>query len=211
MRSKLWIRITSVLLLVTGAVGCGPDSVSAEELRKFLVDPDNGVRKVATINDFTIEVSLRPTDFLVLQEVSSDSIFQERIEELRAKYGRYFYFLLSLSKNGQEALRPSSLGYDYSELVNVLSFRMGSYINLTTSRLDTIPLADAILTPTYGMSRSTDVILVFNREKSIETDWVQLNVNEFGMGIGNHRFRFMQSDLERIPKLDFDIPLTLTP
>jgi hypothetical protein len=194
----------SLLIFLAVFAGCSSRSVSTEELREFVIEPTNGIRKTVTVGDLTIEVLLRPTDLMVLQEVTADSSTRHRIEELRRKYDSYYYFLLSLSNKGKEALTPSSVGYDYGELVNVLSFRMVMYTNLTTSRLDTIPLAEAIMTPTYGMSRTTDLILVFNREKSIGVDWVQLNINEFGMGSGNQRFRFSLSDLDRIPKLKFD-------
>jgi hypothetical protein len=72
---------------------------------------------------------------------------------------------------------------------------------MTTSASDTIPVADFILNRTYGLSSSTDVLVIFNKEKTIDQQWVQFNLNEFGMNLGNSRMRFKVKDLEGCPKL----------
>ncbi len=91
----------------------------------------------------------------------------------------------------------------YSDLVQTLSFRMSHYVTLTTAPADTIPVGDFMLNRTYGLSQSTDLLFVFNNEKVRGKEWIQFNLNEFGLGTGNQRFRFRTKDIETLPGIDF--------
>jgi hypothetical protein len=51
------------------------------------------------------------------------------------------------------------------------------------------------------LSKSTDLIFSFDKKKTKDQDWVQFNLNEFGLNTGNKRFRFNMKDLERVPTL----------
>ncbi|HEY9006529.1 MAG TPA: hypothetical protein VIM75_10355, partial [Ohtaekwangia sp.] len=63
---------------------------------------------------------------------------------------------------------------------------------------------DFMLNRTYGMSNSTDLLFVFSKEKAKGKDWIQFNLNELGLGIGNQRFRFEMRDLENVPEVTFE-------
>jgi hypothetical protein len=190
------------LLISFAVAGCSPpEYLTAEELTKYISDPENGLVQRAEANGYSMDVTYNPTDLLVKQE-AGDNVDDLKITALRDKYSKYYYFILTLSKNNSEALQPSNQGLaQYSELVQTLSFRMGSYVNLTTSAKDTIPTADFILDRTYGLSNTTSMLFVFSREKTKGKEWLQFNLNEFGLVIGNQRFRFSVKDLEDAPKI----------
>jgi hypothetical protein len=176
--------------------------MTADELSAYVMDEDNGMTKVVKAGDTHVEVMYRPTDLWVHQELGGQSPDEVRVKEIRSRYELYYYFVLSLSRNEKEALHQLSGGMpQYSELVNTLSFRMHDYVNMTTSAQDTIPVGDFILNRTFGMSQSTDVLFVFSRQEVKESEWVQFNLNEFGLGVGNQRFRFRVKDLEGAPKI----------
>lgn len=195
--SKVWLAFT-----LLGFVSCKPEYLSPKELEAYVAEEDHGCTKSASIGETTIAVTYRPTDLLVFQETGEEQVDAKKLEELRQKYSRYYYFILSLSHNNKEALHQTG-GEQYSELVETLSFRMANYVTLTTAASDTIPVGDSMLNRTFGMSASTDVLFVFSREKAKEQKWIQFNLNEFGMGVGNQRFRFSTEDLEGLPKVDF--------
>jgi len=137
---------------------------------------------------------------------TEEKIDIKRVQELRDKYSRYFYFILSLSKHNKEALTPEFNHGSYGDLVNTMSFRMNEFVNLTTSLQDTIPVADFMLNRSYGMGATTDVMLVFSREKSKGSKWVKFNIDEFGLGVGNLEFVFETSDLHTEPRICFTGP-----
>jgi hypothetical protein len=184
--------------------GCKPAVVSPNDLISYLQDGENGVSKIANVNNLKVQVSFKPTDVLVSQEVEGEGgVDLKRLSEAQKKYDNNYYFVLSLSAYDREALHEeASIGY--GELVNILSYRMANFVSLTTDR-DTILVADVILDRTYGMSSSTDLLFVFDKEKSTEAKWIQFNLNEFGLGIGNQQFRFKTVDLKKVPRLDFKL------
>jgi hypothetical protein len=182
---------------------CKPEYLSPEALTAFVADENNGCATSAKIGETTIAVTYRPTDLLVHQETGDVAVDPKKLEALRQKYAAYYYFILSLSHNNKEALHQSS-GEQYSDLVQTLSFRMAEYVTLTTAASDTIPVGDFMLNRTFGMSPSTDLLFVFSKEKAKEKEWVQFNLNEFGLGVGNQRFRFRTKDLEGLPEIKFE-------
>jgi hypothetical protein len=176
------------------------------ELIAYIRDEDNGLIKSAELNNYKIEVMYKPVDLLVNQEIGEEPVDEQKLNGLKLKYQAYYYFTLSLSRNNKEALHQVDGGMEqYSALVQTLSFRMNEYVTMTTSAYDTIPAGDFILNRTYGMSTSTDLLFVFNKEKSADKEWVQFNLNEFGLGIGNQRFRFKRKDLDDAPGMNFVI------
>jgi len=200
---RLYTFIIVFFLMVLTRCGT-PEFLSPAELNNFILEPKNGLVKTVEVNGYRIDVTFRPTDLWVHQELGENSMPFNEIEKLREKYDHYYYFILSLSRNNKEALHQVSEGMGkYSELVQVLSFRMPEYTTLTTAAYDTIPVADFMLNRTYGFNASTDLLFVFNREKAQGQSWVQFNLNEFGLGVGNHRFRFSNKDLDRAPGINF--------
>ena len=92
--------------------GCTPSEMqTVEELNKFVADSDNNLIQEAIVNTYKINVSYRPTDLLVEQEIGNDPTDQKLIEDSRKKFSNYYYFVLSLSKNNKEALNPAN-GWD---------------------------------------------------------------------------------------------------
>lgn len=174
-----------------------------EELQAYVLEEGHGLRKSGQYGNTKVTVTYRPTDLLVAQGLGAE-ISREQVTGLRDQYGKYHYFVLGLSSGEKEALYGGGLDYArFSGLVQQLSFRMGAYVNLTTSAHDTIPLADYVFPRTYGIGSETNLLMVFNAEKTAEVDWLQFNLNEFGMGLGNQRYRFRKDDLDDAPTIKF--------
>jgi len=181
----------------------GPTHLSEKELGQYVLDPSNGLIQKKEASGLEIQVYYKPTGLLVAQELDNqkDSI---AYRDLYEKYGQYAYFILDLSSNDKNALYQSGSYDRFSENLQTLAFRMDQYTNLTTSALDTIPVADFIYPRMYGMSSSATVMFVFSNEKLFTSDWVSFNLSEFGMGSGNQQFRFDVSDLKAAPKLSME-------
>jgi hypothetical protein len=205
------IKLKSFCLLLCCFVGCCAclmscgDKVfdSATALNNYVSSPEHGLVQEVTSQGYNVKVTYRPTDLLVDQELGGRSFDAPTTEALRKRYSDYYYFILSLSKDEREALHQPGQANMYGDLVQTLSFRMGHFVNLTTPASDTIAVSDFMLNRTYGLSHSTDLLFVFNKEAARGKDWVQFNLNEFGLGAGDLRFRFKTKDLENVPEIDF--------
>lgn len=191
-----------VLLLVS----CSPDYLREEELAEYVLDADNGLTRSVDYNGYQAKVTYRPSDLLIVQETGGVvDIKKQELDRLRKKYSDHYYFILSLSKNNREALYSSGHYGQFSNLMQTLSFRMRNYVKMTTSEKDTIEVADYIYSRTFGMSRGSNLMFVFSKEEINEDEWLQFNLKEFGLGLGNQNFRFSLEDLKEVPKIKFKI------
>jgi hypothetical protein len=195
-RYGLYISVLTFLIL-----GCKPEVRNKEELVEYLQNEDNGLLVSKTINDLKISAMYRPTDLIVEQEArpsTPDSV----VEALYAKYGKYWYFILSIEKDGKDALYGSAADMTgFSEVLQTLAFRMNDHLYASTSEKDTVYLADYHYSRMFGMSHSTDLLLAFDAQEVQDSKWVQLNLSEFGLSTGRVNLRFKTKDINDIPRI----------
>lgn len=190
------------IIATVAMTGCTvPEYLDEEGLQQLVLDPSYGLTETKKQHDYQTVVSNRPTGLLLAQQLDHTS--KTELEKLRHQYDQYYYFTLSLSKGNKEILYQGTEGLGaFSGQLNVLAYGMGQFLNMTTSGGDTIPMADYTFSRTFGMGTGTQLMAVFDKSKASKCDWVQLNLNELGFGLGNQRFRFRVEDLENVPKLD---------
>jgi len=204
-RMILQLVVASVLTMSVQSCSA-PSYLSEKDLKAYLLDRDNGLSKEHVLKGNKSIVTYRPTDLLVLQEArGTTKVDSSTLARLQQKYQNHYYFILSLSKDNKEAEYQQQGMGQFSDLVQTLSFRMPEHVNMTTNSRDTIPVGDYIYPRTYGMSNASTLMFAFNKEKIKNTEWVQFNLKEFGLGIGNQNFRFKTSDLENTPRIKFEI------
>lgn len=189
-----------VVFLCLIVTSCVKDTVTEQELSKYVQEEQHGLKKTARVGSYNLSVTYRPSDLLVVQELAgrADTML---LASLRQKYEKNYYFVLSIQKNGKEAL-PENDNNKFSEVLQTISFRMGDHLIMLMDK-DTIPLADYSFTRTFGMSTSTDLLLVFEKKKGDTNQVVQINLDEFGLNLGNHSFQFDVADLENIPRIKY--------
>ncbi|MBK8291417.1 MAG: hypothetical protein IPK96_11275 [Flammeovirgaceae bacterium] len=64
-------------------------------------------------------------------------------------------------------------------------------------------MADYVYNRTFGMGSSNDLLLVFNKEQAKSANWLQINLAEFGLGVGRQALRFNRKELDEVPEIDF--------
>ncbi len=183
-------------------LGCTtPEYMEEVELQEFINKESNGLTRSIETGKVTMKMSYRPIDFMVWQEIDNE-IDSAKISQAFDNYDQYLYYVMQLSAGERDALYGSAVNQsDFSDKLQTLSFRMPQYINLTTSENDTIPLADAYYSRMFGMSASSDVLLVFNKEQIKSDEWISINTQEFGFKTGRRSFRFDLKDIKNTPKL----------
>ena len=185
------------------SLACNSKPTTVAGLEAFIADESNHVSKsVTTDNGLVVRVSYRPTDLWIAQELGSAHATVDQVTESRGKYKDYLYFILSISRQGTEALEQVASEH-YGDLVQTLSFRMDQYVALKTEKKN-IPVSNFIMNRTYGSGTSTDILFVFEKNKASGSPWVQFEVEEFGLGTGNLHFRFEMDELEQLPEIQFN-------
>ena len=195
--------LVALSILTLSLHRCGvPDHLAEKELVRFVQSEKNGLTEEKEVDGIVIKVSYRPTDLMVAQELRNQAKpTEEAIVKARNKYQGHYYFTVSLSKDSKELISPSNQGLSsFSDLLQTISFRMSEIVNLTTGK-DTIHVADYIYNRTFSLGSSTDMLFVFEKSKAIGKEYVQFNLNEFGLGIGKQSFQFKTVDLNSAPKI----------
>lgn len=205
-RIKIYQATIILSCLLTGMSACDQTRkmVSKAELAGYISNPDNGLIQKQEVNGTTVEVKYQPSSFLVLQSFATDSSFsQQQKDSLEKRYNENYYFLLKFSRNGQEAIRQLGDFSRYSEMVQVLSFQMQRFVNLTTSEKDTVDLKDYLFDQTYGLSDGNTVLLCFGKDQLKEKKNIDVNIAECGFKTGMLKFKFNKSDIDKLPVLDY--------
>lgn len=189
-------------LFIAGLFSCTSEITSPEALQVYVLQ--NDLSKTKNIGSVQLKVSYKPNDLLVAQELRQHLSTTTLIDSLRQKYEDYTYFSLSMSADNKEIETwNTNSQVVFAERVQTLSFGMNNYVQLVTSQQDTIPVSDYAYQRTFGMGRSTDILFAFEREKLNSSNWCQFQLKDFGLGIGQHRFKFNIDDLHKVPALTF--------
>ena len=202
---KKLVYLAFVLIICS----CSSKSFDTDEaLWEYIRDTEHGYIFQKNVNGVDFSLLYKPTDLLVKQEFPSSTPQDqkdEEIQKLRDKYEKYMYFSLSMSKGGQELLSSAvSNRNEFGAMVNQLAFGMGEKVHLFTSKKDTIPIVDFIYPRLYGMTRSTDILLVYPRDKKyLNEKYLNLTIEDLGINTGEIKFKIVTEKIVNQPHLKF--------
>jgi hypothetical protein len=192
------MRLTFLLAVILQ--GCsGAEVESLDELRRYLADPAHQLTQEKEANGIKCVAQYRPTDVILYQHAAD--ITSTGIDSLRSRFDDKMYFVLSLSKDGREALHQLDNYSEYSSVLHTLSFEMNMKVKLITDKNTSRQPLDFALNRTYGIDQATDLLFVFDRKDLNDSEWIEFRVAEFGLGLGDLAFTFLMSDIEKTPRL----------
>ena len=198
-----WNLEFGVLILLFGVlISCSNKSFNTkEEMMTYLKNPDNGYFQEKTINNVYYSLLYKPTDLMVQQELGNSDTLD--VSKLRAHYNKYMYFVLSMSRNGQELLNSSTGSRaEFGAMVNQLAFDMDKKVHLYTQQKDTLMLLDYIYPRTYGMTPNTTMLFVFPKDKKyLEKDELSFTIEDLGFYTGEVKFKVPINNIVSEPKL----------
>jgi len=192
-------RLLYLLLLLCAAMACTKVQ-TVEDLQAYVKDPDNGLRKEREIGRVKMSVTYRPTDLLVKQSLSSKPTDGE-IDSLRRDFGKMVYFVLSMSAEKREVEGYALPKNGFSDRFHTLAFEMGNYVRLITEAKDTIPVADYFYQRTFGAGESSDLLFLFDQAKLQKSSSFKIQVDDFGLGVGDQNFKFQTDNIKDTPSL----------
>jgi len=186
-------------------IGCAKTTFSSEtDLLKYIKVPENGYTQSKTINGILYQLTLRPTDMLVKQELGNKKTTDSIVKVIREKYHKYLYFNLSMSQNKQELLNAKAGNRnEFGAMVNQLAFGMNEKVHLYTQSKDTLALADFIYPRMYGMSNATTLMFVYPRDKKITQETLNFTIEDLGFYTGEVKFKLDPTKFHNEPQLSF--------
>lgn len=199
------VRNSFFLFLSMFLFSCGGKKCdSKEELIQYISDESNGYRFKKTIQGVDFIVQYKPTDVLVKQEIDEMKDFNE-IEKLRKKYNKFMYFDLSMSANNQELLsNVVAEKAKFGQMVTDLAFKMDEKVHLFTKDNDTLDMSDFIYPRMYGLTNSTNIMIVYPRDKKyLKEEYLNLTVEDLGCNTGEVKFKLNSKQIINEPQLIF--------
>lgn len=202
-------RLAYILIapLTALAIASCNERVSDTELTRYIKDPQNGLFHEKTVNEVTCQVYYRPADFVVkLMLGAEDTITPQKEDSLRGEAGKQLCFIISVSRNGTDALESFSTDRaTYSAMVQQMAFGLNEQVILTTNLSDTLQLLDYVYPRTYGYSSAASMLFAFERKDLQRYEWLSLLVKDFGLKTGDLRFKFYTKDIQGTPELNFEL------
>lgn len=181
-------------------MGCkGEYDSQSDGLNNEFNNIENEFTQLKKVNGISISLIYKPTDLMVRQEIdnlkSETKINQDSIEK---KYSKCLYFLLSYSKDNNELLSTIRTSRNqFNNIQNMLTFNMSDMVVLTNENNDTIPIVDYNFTRTYGLSKSTSLLFVFDRNKLIDkSDEINFKLKDIGIGVGDINFKYKANTIK---------------
>lgn len=195
--------IAQVISLIV-ICGCSDTPVSKDDLLKYCQDNGNGLHKQSEANGILIDVSYRPQDLIVDQEIEGSSYSANQIDSIRNRLNDFDYFLLSISKDNNDLIR--SYASDPAMLQSIfehLSNGIGAYVKLVHNA-DTLSVYDYMYLNGHGLSESSKILFVFEsglRKKEGNVDMIYKD--EF-FRTGLNHFEFDIKSIKKIPELSLN-------
>jgi hypothetical protein len=185
------------LIMISVSVSCKKKISSNADLIEYINNPENGLVKTVEINKIKVELRYKPWQLmLVKQNKLPKQINGSPENTMKDKY----FFVLSLSADNKELLRQLPFN-QYSEMVQVLAFRMMGYISLIPDDKKPIVPEDCLFQQTYGIAHANQLLIVFDKTKLEAAKQLQIKIKEFGLGIGNLNFQINNKDIQDISSI----------
>ncbi|BFP40644.1 hypothetical protein FGF1_14890 [Flavobacteriaceae bacterium GF1] len=195
-----------ILLLSILVMSCSQKRFDSEkELWAYVKTPENGYFHEKKVGQITYSLTYRPTDVMVKQMLPND--FSERtIDSLRNKYKDYLYFNLGITANNKEILNGKVGNRSaFRAMVNKLAFGMKENLTLIGKSRDTIEMLDYVYPRMYGMSNSTDMLLVYPKDNSfLKEEYFFFTIKDLGFATGEVAFKIKTKALSEEPRLNFN-------
>jgi len=163
-------------------------------LFEYLTKTEHGLKKANVTNKIKVEVTYYPWQ---LVEQNQNKRVQKEVER---GFADKCYFVLAFSANGKELLRQLPYS-EYSEMVQVFSFRMQPNISIVTDAGKKVEAQDCLFEQTYGMGKENELLIVFDKRKLQDATTLKLRIKEFGLNIGNQDFQIRVKDINDMPEI----------
>ncbi|WP_439698631.1 hypothetical protein ACFGVS_10865 [Mucilaginibacter sp. AW1-7] len=196
-RSGRLIIIGLLGMFVVCSPSCKRKTVSLAGLIAYVNDPENGLQKTQQTGKIKTVLTYKPWQTMMFNEGGLNNK-DRRSDSL--KFQDKLFFVFSLSANNKELLKQLEFS-QYSEMVQVLAFRMKNFIDVVPDDGKPVEPTDCIFQQTYGMGVANNLLVVFDKEKLMTADNLKFEVREFGLNTGNLNFGIKTKDITDIPAL----------
>ncbi len=187
--------IISLSLLVF--CGCKTSLETKHEILSYINDEKNGLTKSSQSNGVDFKVNFLPWQ---VQTFNKNQLSFTIDEKTKSSFKTKYYFLISFSKGDKELLRQLNAN-EYSELVQILAFRMSEFVKIKLSNGKVIEPLSCLFQQTYGLSKANQLLVIFDCKDFKKQEKFKILINEFGLRTGDLLFSFSVGPQQKLQQL----------
>lgn len=193
-RKRGFVFAIGVVLVSCG----GPKTVSIDELKGFIQEPEHGLIQTIAMNGITLEVLYRPKDFVIAQDIDSDE--EKEWLKAREKLDSLDYFVLKISRSGEEVQNKFAGNQSrFDNAINYLSNGIQEDVSIVEDGGKVFEAESTSFAPTFGISDGTRVLLVFKTFLQEDPRDFIITFDDGMFGSGRSEFRFEGDNIEKVP------------
>jgi hypothetical protein len=177
--------ITCTFLFLSFVIYQKKQPVTKEMQLSYITNLENGLFKSDSIDHLKYVIYYKPAQLVIQSNAEPDNL----------------NFTLKCSYFDQDLLGDLQAPYNYTRVINNLSFHLKDFVYGVYDETDTVSLNEFAYARTFGSSNSSDALLVF--DKKDEFDQFEIYVSDFvfekHQGV---QFTFQNSDIENCPVIN---------
>ncbi|MGY4538202.1 hypothetical protein ACVW0P_002622 [Mucilaginibacter sp. UYNi724] len=189
------LRLLSLLRLVLIAVcfvSCHKGFTNKADLITYINNPENGLQKLQQAGEIKAVLTYKPWQLIADKgKAGSEKAYSAH------RYSNQLFFVLSLSANKKEVLRQLPFN-QYSEMVQVLAFRMNDFIDVIPDSDKPVQPLNCIFQQTYGMGQANSILIAFDKKRLMAANNLRIHITEFGLYTGDLFFDIAVKDIKKL-------------
>jgi hypothetical protein len=194
------VAINMLFIALVSFNSCKKDIKSKSKLIEYVNEPKNGLQMSQQVGKVETSLTYKPWQLMAINQQKVKSVTGTPVlNNLKNKY----FFVLSLSANHKELLKQLKFS-DYSEMVQVMAFRMMAYVSAVPDNGKPVAPEDCLFQQTYGMGTANQILIVFDKLKFDKAKEIDIRIKEFGLNIGNLNYRFNIKDIDDLQNIVFN-------
>jgi hypothetical protein len=177
--------------------------LSPQEYARWVENPDNDLKKVKMIGDYTITLQYKPVDYVIVMEEQKHQLPEDMVSQRRKTLEDLHYYSLRLESTDKQ-VRVMDIGnntdQDYYDKISYFSYGMQEDISLVSGN-DTLQCKLYHAERNYELTPYLDFVLAFENPDPANQQPIEFVLDGYRLGLGPVKFTLSPDDISNVPHL----------
>lgn len=192
-----------LLLVMCGYIGCNKP-LDAPRYVKWVEDEKHGLKRVAEIGDYKIQLQYKPVQYIVAKEVKRNSLSKDSIDKrIREIEGMQYYDLTIDIKDANIPLPEygAKNSEEHHAKLNYYMYGFKDDVFLKEGNR-TLPCRLFHFERTFNLTKHSTFVLAFDQDAMYKDSTKVLIIESPDLSVGTVRLEISKNDLTSIPNIN---------